>query len=147
MTDITGFGAVVTLVASTTYPNALPITQFADDADSIDMPGITIAEVAMGMNGNLVSWNRANPLPLTINVVPGSEDDQNLAVLANANRVAQGKVNALDIITLNVVYPDGRQISFTGGKLVNAQFGNSISNAGRLKSKSYQFMFEKFVGI
>lgn len=141
-TDISGFGSVVTLVASTTFPQALPITQFADDSDSVDMPSIEIAQVAMGMNGNLVTWGHAVAVPVTISVLPGGEDDENLQILASANRVAKGKISAYDVITLTVAYPDGSRITFTGGKLTNAPFGKSIASSGRLKTKTYSFMFE-----
>lgn len=141
--DITGFGSVVTLVASTTYPTALPLTQFADDADSLDMPSIEIAQVAMGMNGNLVAWAHANAVPVNMSLIPGSADDDKMQILARANRVGTNKGSAQDIITINVVYPDGKQVTFSGGKLTNAPFGNSIAANGRLKTKTYQFMFEK----
>lgn len=141
-TDIAGFGTIVTLVASTTFPTALPISQFADDADSLDTPGIEIAQVAMGMNGNLVSWPHAVPIPVTISVIPNSDDDKNLQALADANRVGANKNSANDIITINVVYPSGKQISFKSGKLTNAPTGLSIAANGRLKTNTYSFMFE-----
>lgn len=141
--DITGTGVVVSLIASTTFPVGIPLTQFADDADALDMPSIQIADVAMGLNGDLVSWSRANPLPIVIAVVPGSEDDLNLQILADANRVGQGKASAYDDITLTIVYPDGSIVQFTGGKLTDAMFGKSVSNSGRIKTRSYSFKFEQ----
>lgn len=140
--EIAGFGTIVTLVASTTFPTALPLSQFSDDADSLDMPSIEIAQVAMGMNGNLVSWPHAVPVPVTISLIPGSDDDENMQALAQANRVGTNKNSANDIININVVYPSGKQISFKGGKLTNAPIGNSIAANGRLKTKVYSFMFE-----
>lgn len=144
--DISGFGLQVTLIASNTFPGGLPITQFADDADAVDFPSIQVADKAMGLNGDLVTWSKAMPLPLTISVVPGSEDDENLSILANANRVGKGKGSAYDIITLNAIYPDGRQITFSGGKLTDAMFGNSVASAGRQKSKVYVFAFQNITG-
>lgn len=144
--DISGFGAIVTLIASNTFPNGITISQFADDGDSINFSVQKIADTAMGMNGNLVAWAHAEPISMDINMVPNGDDDQNLQVIANANRVANGKVSANDIISLVIAYPDGRTASLSGGKLISAPPGNSITNNGRLKSKAYAFMFEKVSG-
>lgn len=144
--DISGVGTIITLQASNTYPTPIQLTQFADDADSLDVGNVEIAQTAMGMNGNLVAWPHAQPVPLTLNIVPESVDDQALQVLANNNRVAQGKISANDIITITAFYPDGRKVAWTGGKLTSAAFGNGISNNGRLKTKQYSFMFEKVTG-
>lgn|SRR5574343_686335 len=140
--DISGFGATVRLIASTTFPVGVTISQWADDADPIDAPSIQIADKAMGVNGDLVTWSKANPLQVTLNVVPGGGDDTNLQALFNANRVGKGKRGARDNITLLVSYPDGRVISYNRGKITDGMPGNSISSAGRLKSKAYAFAFE-----
>lgn len=140
--DITGFGVIVSLIASTTFPVGVPITQFADDSDPCDFASVKIGDVAMGLNGDLITWAKAVPLPMVLNVIPGTEDDLNLQVLADANRVAQGKISAFDNITAVITYPDGSVITLTGGKMTDAMFGKSISSAGRMKTKSYAFSFE-----
>lgn len=140
--DITGFGIRLNLIASNTFPSGVAITQFADDADSFDMPAIQIADKAMGLNGDLVVWSTAAPVELTINIVPDSEDDRNLSALAEANRVSKGKQSARDVITLVGIYPDGKTVTYTNGKLTNAMPGNSIASAGRMKTKAYTFAFE-----
>lgn len=140
--DISGFGIRARLVASSTFPAGISITQFADDGDSVDVAAQEIAATAMGVNGDLVVWSRANPLPLVINVIPNSEDDRNLQVLFEANRVGRGKTGARDVITITATYPDGRSTTWSGGVLTNGMASNSVANAGRLKSKPYTFSFE-----
>jgi len=144
--DVSGFGTTVQIVASNTFPVGFPVTQFADDSDPVDFASIQIADTAMGLNGDLVTWARAASLPVVLNVIPGGEDDLNLQILADANRVAQGKNSANDSITLTIVYPDGSIATFTGGKIVSGTFGKPISSAGRLKTRSYAFSFETKVG-
>lgn len=144
--DITGFGTVITIVATNTFPFGFPVSQFADDADPLDMASVQIADTAMGLNGDLITWAKANPLPVVLNVIAGSEDDLNLQILADANRVAQGKSSAYDDITLTAVYADGSIVTYTGGVVVEAMFGKSISSSGRLKSRSYAFRFEQKIG-
>lgn len=140
--NITGFGIAVHLVASKTFPTGVQITRFADDADPLDFPAVKIGDSAMGLNGDLITWSKAIGLPMVLNVIPGSDDDVNLSILANANRVAQGKISADDVFTAVVTYPDGRVITRVAGIITDAPFGNSVSSAGRQKTKQYSFIFE-----
>ncbi len=147
MADISGFGLRVNLIANVTYPVGIAISQFADDADPLDFGAVKVGDVAMGLNGDLITWAQAVPLPMVLNVIPDSEDDVSLSVLANAVRVSKGKTSSQDVITATVIYPNGKVITLTGGKLTDAQFGNSVSTGGRIKTKSYAFMFENKSGV
>jgi hypothetical protein len=139
--NISGFGLVATFVASNTFPTGLAITQFADDADPLLINDVKIGDVAMGLNGDLQGWNKATALPLTITVIPGSPDDQNLQILANANRVSQGKNSANDVISVTILYPDLAPIVLSAGRITDAAFGRTVQASGRQKGKSYTFMF------
>ena len=140
--DISGFGLQLWLVASETYPAGFPITQFADDGDPLDIPSITIAESAMGVNGDMVKWSKAAPITVNISVIPSSVDDQNLSILYDANRVAKGKRGARDVLTLSGVYGDGRTVTLLEGIITGGMPADSVASAGRLKSKTYSFTFE-----
>lgn len=140
--DISGVGFHVRLVASKTYPSGVDLTAFADDADPFDAPSVKIAEGGMGLNGDLVTWSKAAPTTVTINLIPNSTDDQNLTILGDANRPQKGKTVAGDEITMTGTYPDGSTITLGGGKLTDYVPGKPIASAGRMKSKPYVFMFE-----
>ena len=140
--EIGGFGLVITLRASNTFPVGLVVEQFADDADPFDFPDIQVADVAMGLNGDLLTWSKAVPLPVTLSVVPESDDDNNLAVLLAANRVGKNKQSARDVITLVGQYPSGYIVTLDHGKLTNGSISNSIGSGGRMKSKQYKFAFQ-----
>ncbi len=140
--NVTGFGFVVTLIASITFPIGVPFTQAADDADPLDFASIKIGDAVMGVNGDIIIYNKAIPIPMVINVIPGSEDDVNLQLLANANRASQGKAITNDVITATVVYPDGSILVLNNGVITDAQFGKSIASSGRLKTKAYSFLFQ-----
>jgi hypothetical protein len=142
MEEISGFGLQVNVIASRTFPSGILLTQFADDADPFDMPAIQIADKAMGLNGDLIVWSKAAPLEVTLNLIPDSEDDRNLAALAEANRISKGKNAAGDVITMTAVYPDGRTLTLTTGKLTNAVPASAVASAGRKKTKAYTFAFE-----
>jgi len=142
MNDISVFGLRVLLVASETFPFGIPISQFADDADPFDTPSIQIRDKAMGVNGDLITWSKSTPITLSLSVVPNSEDDLNLGVLFESNRVGKGKQGARDVVGVTAVYPDGSTVSLTQGVITDGQPATSPTSAGRLKSKTYQFAFE-----
>jgi len=142
MQDISVFGLKVQLTASQTFPSGISLSQWADDADPFDTPAMQIRDKAMGVNGDLITWSKANPITLTLSVVPNSEDDANLAVLFEANRVGKGKQGARDVVGVSVIYPDGKTASFTQGTITDGMPANSSASSGRLKSKTYTFAFE-----
>lgn len=145
MPDISGFGLRVQIVASVTFPQGINLTQFADDQDPLDMASIQIADKAMGLNGDLIIWSKANPLPAVLNIVPNSDDDRNLSVLAENNRVGKGKTGTRDVITMTIIYPGGATITLSQGAITDAMFGQSVASSSRMKSKTYAFSFENKV--
>lgn len=146
MQNISGFGLIVNVLASNTFPVGLLLSEFADDADPFDIPSIQIADKAMGINGDLIIWSKANPIIITLNVIPQSFSDLNLAVLLEANRVGRGKTGARDIITMTAIYPNGSPIILTNGAITDGLPGSAVSSAGRIKSKTYTFAFENKTG-
>ena len=142
MTDISGNGLSIRFVASVTFPSGFTVTQFADDADPMDSPSIQLSDKAMTLNGNLVSWSTANLIPLTVNVIPDSEDDINLGVLAEANRVGRNKPSAKDVITAVVNHPDRLTKTLNRGVITDAIIITPVASSGRKKSKAYMFAFE-----
>lgn len=142
MSDISGFGLKVRVVASETFPSGFDVTQFADDADPFDLPSMQIRDKAMGLNGDLVTWSKANPIPATLALIPGSDDDKNMAVLFEANRVGKGKQGARDVITLTAIYPNGEVWTGSQGVITDGMPGRGVASAGRLKTNAYQFAFE-----
>lgn len=145
--NIAGFGLEVTIVATNTFPIGFQITQFVDDTDPLDSPAITIAETALGLNGDQVSWSTATSIPVSLSVIPGSADDTNLALLFEANRVGSGKTGALDDITMIVSYPDDTPTTLLGGTITSGPGVQSVASAGRKKSNTYSFTFENRAGI
>ncbi len=142
MQDISGFGLQINVVASVTFPQGFVVTEFADDGDPFDLPSLQIGDKAMGLNGDLIVWSKANPLLITINVIPGSEADKNLAIVFDANRVGRGRKPARDVITMTAIYPDGSTITLSPGKMTDGMPGNGVASSGRLKTKAYMFAFE-----
>jgi hypothetical protein len=145
MNDISGYGLRIQLVASVTFPAGINLTQFADDTDPLDNPSLQIRDKAMGINGDLIVWSKANPIIMNTGVIPGSDDDRNLAVLFEANRTGRGKSGARDVITATVIYPDGSTVSLTDGVITDGMPARGVASAGRLKTNTYAFAFENLV--
>lgn len=141
-TDVSGFGLRVVIKASNTFPAGVTISQFADDGDPFDQPSMQIMDKAMGLNGDLLVWSKPAVFTPTLNVVPNSEDDRNLQVLLEANRVGRGKRSARDVISMTALYPDGSSINLTDGRITDGMPIQSVASAGRLKTKAYAFAFE-----
>lgn len=142
MTDISSTGLSCTIKADPTFPNGFTFTSFADDSDPFDIPALTIAETAMNINGDLVTWTSPQPIAITINAIPGSDGDDNMAILFEANRAAKGKTVARDMVTIVANYPDGSTVTLSNGKMTSGFPGKSVASAGRMKSKAYMFMFQ-----
>lgn len=140
--DISSFGIGVHLIASVTYPNGIQLSEFADDADPVDSPSIDLAAVAMGVNGDLLSWSVATALPVSVSLIPEGVDDQNLRTLARRNLATKGRTPSRDVIRIVIVLPNGTRSVFSAGRLVNAPVTSSSASAGRLKSNTYSMMFE-----
>lgn len=140
--NISGFGLRVILRASNTFPVGLVLTQFADDTDPLDIATQQVSEAVLSLNGDLVNWSTANPVPMELSLIPGSEDDRNLAVLLNANRVSAGKASARDIISATISYPNGQVATLSIGKIIDGPMGIGVASAGRFKTRTYSFMFE-----
>lgn len=142
MFDVSATGLSLTIRASVTFPQGFTFTEFADDADGWDAPAIDIATTAMNLNGDLVVYSSPVPLVRTLNAIPGSPGQRNLAIIYEANRVAKGKRSARDIITVVANYPDGSTETLSRGKMTNGMPGKSVASAGRIKTNSYTFAFE-----
>jgi len=146
MQDISAYGVRVSLIASNTYPNGVTITEFSDDTDAIDVPVLQIADSAMGINGDLITWSKANPIKFTISVLPNTVNDRILGILFEANRPGKGKIGSRDIITLNINYPAGNFVQLVKGVITEGFPFSGAQSTGRLKTKTYSFSFENRIG-
>jgi len=141
--NISLFGLQVRLQASLTFPAGITLSAWADDQPPLESADIQVADSAMGPNGNLVIWQKPAVIPVTLSVIPNSEDDRNLTLLLEANRISKNKgLVPLDIITAVGVYQDGRTITLSQGIIMSGPAAPSGSQDGRLNSRRFGFSFE-----
>jgi len=139
--DVSAFGTKVQLFASSTFPNGITITQFADDADGLDIPSVQIGDAAKGTNGDLVRWAKAAVETVTLNIIPGTDNDKDLKVLFDNNKPGPGKSPARDEIKLIITHPDGSVDTKEGGGCTDYIPGQPFASSGRNKTKPYTFKF------
>ena len=92
MADVSHTGTIVTVSASNTTGGApVPITAFPKDTDPFDIPDMDIADAEVGTNGDLISWDVANPIEISMAVIPVTDDYEFLVTLLNLNRAEKNK--------------------------------------------------------
>ncbi|QIQ61319.1 hypothetical protein V039C_0041 [Vibrio phage V039C] len=140
MTDIAHAGTVLTMQASVTLANApTPITYFPDDTDPFQSADITIGDMALGTNGNVITWSQASVVEFTIAVIPKSPSHVALATVFNANVVAPGKLPNNDVITLSRVMPDGSTVVIKNAKMTGGSPLMNMASSGRVSTVTYTF--------
>lgn len=145
MHNVSATGIKMRVVASLTFPAGFDITQFSDDGDPLNSENLAIAETAAALNGDLVAWSKPNVIPFTVSVLPDTDEDRNLSILWNVNRIGKNKVAIQDIITIVITYPNGDQKILSNGVMVSGPALNSGTADGRLKTKEYEFSFESII--
>lgn len=142
MEDISAAGLSVKLAAIPLFPQGIDITEFADDEDALSVPNVTLAEFAMGLNGDLVTWDVPNPITLSIAVIPGSEADKNLGLILDACKYEKNKLNIPQNISMVINYRTGGTKILPVGKMTEGPALNSALSSKRTGSKVYTFVFE-----
>lgn len=145
MNNVSATGIKAFLIASHTFPAGFWISEFADDRDAVSVENTQVNETAMGPNGDMVVWGTPTPIAVQLGVINGSESDENLRILFNANRVAKNKASVKDIITLTIQYPDGRKIICNNGVLVSGPALPTAVSSSRINGNEYGFRFENVI--
>lgn len=141
--DISGFGLSILLVAEKTFPSGINITQFADDADPLDIPSIKFAEPVVGLNGDLGYFGKAVPLEVGMSLFSGSDDDLSLKELVAQNRPFKGRaIGARESISLIISYPSGKTVTYSKGTITDGAPAPSVASSSRIKTSEYRFVFQ-----
>lgn len=146
MQDTSSIGIAVNLKASITFPTGINFRAFPDDQD-VGVTGNTeIAGNASGVNGDLIWWKTVNGIELNVPIIPNTEEESLLDLLFNANRASKNRFPKKDIITLVVTNPvTGVAKTYKNGICKNGAVGYQYGGDGRIKTKTYGFVFEDAV--
>ena len=139
--DISAVGTKLQIVATKTFPTGFTVSHFSDDNDPFDSPNLAIADTGVDLRGDMVKWATLNLVDFTVSVVPGSEEDENLSRLWQANRCYPDHVPVDDRITITKTLPTGKQTVFKDGIIIEGPADVSGTSEGRLKTNTYAFRF------
>jgi|LSQX01.2.fsa_nt_gb hypothetical protein len=140
--DISAAGTVVIIKALPTFPQGIICTDFAHDADPLDVENITVAETSANCNGAMVKAGTTSLKNPKLSVIPGSPSDVALNHLLIANTPAMGRVPTNDNLTMTVIYPSGVTRTFANGVITGGPVAPGIASAGSLKSSEYTMSFQ-----
>lgn len=146
MQDTSAVGIALRLTASVTYPQGITLTAFPEDGDIGASGDNEIAGNASGVNGDLIWWKTVNGIEVSVPVIPNTIDDDSLAALYHANRAAKNRFPKKDIIQIVATNPvTGVSITYKNGIIKNGRIGYNYGGDGRIKTKTYSFVFEDAV--
>lgn len=146
MQDVSSVGIALRLTASITFPNGIDLTAFPEDGDIGATGNIDISGNASGVNGDLITWKTVNGIETNVPIIPNTEDEVNLDMLFEANRAAKNKKPKHDIIQIVATNPvTGVTKTYKNGVIKNGLPGYQYGGDGRIKNKTYGFVFEDVV--
>jgi len=146
MQDVSSIGIAVRLKASVTFPLGILITAFPEDGDFGPSGDNEIAGNASGVNGDLIVWKTVNGIEVNVPVIPNTEDDSLMDLLFNANRGAKNRFPKKDVIQITATNPvTGVIKTYKNGVIKTGTVGYTYGGDGRIKTKTYGFVFEDAV--
>ena len=132
------------------------ITQFSDEGTPFECPDVDVSTNAKNINGQMISSRTPSVYPVSITVIPGSEEDmflqRRLAESAiqpgNVTSIAELAISSL-IVSVPAIDESGEgshaiDYTFTNGRLKGGPMGPSSSAEGRMSARTYTFEFEKY---
>lgn len=143
MEHVGGFGTSVTILAMKTFPVGFTVEKFADDVSPIDFGETQIADHEFMVDGRIFSFETGAAISVKIGVIPGTDDDENLSILLNANKSVLRMGGIPDLCFMTINYPFQAPIVLNNGYLRVGKFGTSIAETGRGKGKVYEFVFSE----
>lgn len=155
--DISATGAKVAIKFSD--GTEINVTHFSDEGTPFEAGDVDVSTNQKNLNGDMISSRTPSVYPVSLTVIPGSEEDLQLQQKLQEASLQPGGVNAVSklwVDCLQIFIPtinssvgaglDGSHIVYTWmkGRFKNGPTGPSTSAEGRLSAKTYGFEFEKY---
>ena len=132
------------------------ITQFSDEGTPFECPDVDVSTNVKNINGQMISSRTPSIYPVSITVIPGSEEDMFLQRRLADAAIQPGNVRSIDelavsslIVSTPAIDESGEgshaiDYTFTNGRLKSGPMGPSTSAEGRMSARTYTFEFEKY---
>ena len=156
MIDISTVGAEVRIKFRD--GNSIVINQFSDEGTPFECPDVDLSENKKNLNGEMISSRAPTIYPVSVTVIPGSDNDKELIREAHKAALIKGSVSrinqiAIEQITIFVPNIDGsgetsatgRTYAFKNGRFKTSPTGPSTSAEGRMAARTYTFEMEDFI--
>ena len=145
--NISGYGLTISMIASNTFPVGILLRNFPDDQDAVSFTDMDIADYAVGVNADLITWSKGAAVKVSIGAIADSATDLQLALLLSANRVGPNKLSARDVFQCGIIQGNNNTGGFSNGLIISGPPFNTIQSTGKMKSKIYTFVFESYYAI
>lgn len=146
MNNIGGVGLKITVLASITFPQGFTLTEFSTEADPLIMPSdVEITNSKMGLNGDKAVWQVVPNMPVEINLMPNTDGDKNMQILANTNRKEKNKVAPLDNITFIINYPNGKITTCSEGNIKTGKIADGVGTDSKYPDGHYVVEFAHII--
>ena len=154
MIDISTVGAKIDITFNDNKRNI--ITKFSDEGTPFECPDVDVSTNAKNLNGQMISSRTPSIYPVSITVIPGSEEDMFLQRRLADAAIQPGNVKSIDelavsslIVSTPAIDESGEgshaiDYTFTNGRLKSGPMGPSTSAEGRMSARTYTFEFEKY---
>lgn len=145
MADVSALGFSIVVKDDQLFPQGFVVKRTADGSDPFDFPVQTIGAATADANGYMVYASEANPIEFTINLLPTTEEGENMQALFNAHRPAAGRARTGGKMTVTVQYSDGSSITATDVKFISGPPARSIQQPSRYKALEYGFAAQDII--
>ena len=123
------------------------INHFMDDANPVEFPDVTVANVGVNLNGIMARHSNPAPVIFSVTVIPGSVSDYKLYALWEAARIKDGKYKTewgkgltADIM-LGRPTNGNSHFHFEGGTMLSGPGGPAASGEGKMLGRTYTLGF------
>lgn len=156
MMDISTVGAEVKIKIKD--GGMIVINQFSDEGTPFECPDVDLSENKKNLNGEMISSRAPTVYPVSVTVIPGSDNDKELIRAAHKAALIKGSVaniNQLIVEQITLFVPNidgsaegratGRTYTFKNGRFKSSPTGPSSSAEGRMSARTYTFEMEEFI--
>jgi hypothetical protein len=145
MIDISGYGTGITVTALQSFPYGFTVSEFADDKDPLVCEPMETNAWEMLYDGSLFAFTKADPIKVSLSVIPGSDDDINLKIILQGSLSSAGILPLPNTTSMVLNYPNGL-VMLSNGTIYRGPVADTIQASGRKAGNTYDFAFGSFFG-
>lgn len=133
---------------STVTIDGIPITEFMDQENPIDIQDTETSNIEWDCEGKMVRTVKPSAILISVTVIPGSENDKKLREIWLRHFSNGGTVNVEDAdraieCTIQTGHSDIESYTFTNGTCVSGAAGVTANGQGKMGGNTYTFAFEQ----